>query len=64
MATDNSNSLTVADALQAEDARYEAQMQNDFDALDSLFAEDLVYIHSARYRTPRRASLSHCAQVK
>lgn len=47
MATDNSDSLTVADALQAEDARYEAQIKNDFDALDSLFAEDLVYIHSS-----------------
>ena len=47
MAVDNSSSLTVADALQAEDARYEAQIENDFDALDTLFAKDLVYIHSS-----------------
>lgn len=47
MATDNSNGLTVADALRAEDARYEAQIENDFDALDRLFAKDLVYIHSS-----------------
>ena len=47
MATDNSNGLTVADALQAEDARYEAQIGNDFEALDRLFATDLVYIHSS-----------------
>lgn len=47
MATDNSNGLTVADALQAEDARYEAQIGNDFEALDRLLAKDLVYIHSS-----------------
>jgi ketosteroid isomerase-like protein len=47
MATDNSNGLTVADALQAEDARYKAQIGNDFEALDRLFAKDLVYIHSS-----------------
>jgi ketosteroid isomerase-like protein len=47
MATDNSNALTVADALQAEDARYKAQIGNDFEALDRLFAKDLVYIHSS-----------------
>ena len=39
--------ITVADALQAEDARYQAQMANDFDALEALIAEDLVYIHSS-----------------
>ena len=47
MATDNSNALTVADALQAEDARYKAQIGNDVEALESLFAKDLVYIHSS-----------------
>jgi ketosteroid isomerase-like protein len=33
--------------LQAEDARYKAQIGNDFEALDRLFAKDLVYIHSS-----------------
>ena len=47
MATDNSGSLSVTDALQVEDARYEAQIGNDFEALDRLFAKDLVYIHSS-----------------
>ncbi|UCH48512.1 MAG: nuclear transport factor 2 family protein [Betaproteobacteria bacterium] len=47
MATDDRSSLTVADALQAEDTRYEAQIENDFDALETLFAKDLVYIHSS-----------------
>ena len=44
---ENSGSVTVADALQAEDARYEAQIENDLEALDGLFAKDLVYIHSS-----------------
>jgi hypothetical protein len=39
--------VTVADALQAEDARYEAQIDCDFDALDTLLGKDLVYIHSS-----------------
>ncbi len=43
----NDSSITVADALQAEDARYEAQMDDDFDALEQLIGKDLVYIHSS-----------------
>jgi hypothetical protein len=39
--------ITVSDALQAEDARYEAQIDDDFEALDALLAKDLVYIHSS-----------------
>ena len=39
--------ITVAEALQAEDARYEAQIDDDFDALDALLGKDLVYIHSS-----------------
>jgi len=39
--------ITVAEALQAEDARYDAQTEDDFEALDQLFAKDLVYIHSS-----------------
>jgi hypothetical protein len=41
------SSVTVADALQAEDARYEAQIDDDFEALDALLAKDLVYVHSS-----------------
>ena len=48
MAKQESNSsITVADALQAEDARYEAQIDNDFETLETLLAKDLVYIHSS-----------------
>jgi len=44
---ENNSPITVADALQAEDARYEAQIDDDFEALDALLAKDLVYIHSS-----------------
>lgn len=48
MAKEETNSgITVAEALQAEDARYEAQMDDDFDALEKLLGKDLVYIHSS-----------------
>jgi hypothetical protein len=48
MAREDTNGVvTVADALQAEDARYEAQIDCDFDALDTLLGKDLVYIHSS-----------------
>lgn len=37
-----------ADQVQAaEDARYAAQTGDDFAAMDKLFADDLVYIHSS-----------------
>lgn len=39
--------ITAQDALAAEDARYEAQMGDDFAAMAKLFGEDLVYIHSS-----------------
>jgi len=44
---ENNNGITVADALQAEDARYEAQIEDDFEALDALLGKDLVYFHSS-----------------
>ncbi|MGD2139515.1 MAG: nuclear transport factor 2 family protein [Burkholderiales bacterium] len=44
---ETSSAISVADALQAEDARYEAQIDCDFDSLDTLLARDLVYIHSS-----------------
>jgi 3-deoxy-D-manno-octulosonate 8-phosphate phosphatase KdsC-like HAD superfamily phosphatase len=40
-------SITEAEALQAEQARYAAQMSNDFAAMERLFGDDLVYIHSS-----------------
>lgn len=39
--------VTAAEALAAEDARYAAQTGNDFAAMEKLFGEDLVYIHSS-----------------
>lgn len=44
---ENNTGITVADALHAEDARYEAQIANDFEALDALLGKDLVYFHSS-----------------
>ncbi len=42
-----SGTITAEEATRAEDARYAAQMANDFDAMQRLFGEDLVYIHSS-----------------
>lgn len=39
--------ITADEALQAEDARYAAQMTNDFAAMERLFGSDLTYIHSS-----------------
>ncbi|MBM3395344.1 MAG: nuclear transport factor 2 family protein [Betaproteobacteria bacterium] len=39
--------ITAAEAQQAEDARYAAQMNDDFAAMETMFANDLVYIHSS-----------------
>ena len=35
------------EAQKAEDARYNAQMENDFAAMEKLFGDDLVYTHSS-----------------
>jgi hypothetical protein len=40
-------SITEDEALKAEDARYAAQIGNDFAAMAQLFADDLVYVHSS-----------------
>lgn len=42
-----SGTITVAEALQAEEARYAAQIGNDFAAMGRLFGDELVYIHSS-----------------
>lgn len=39
--------ITVDEALKAEDARYAAQMANDFAAMERFFGEDLTYFHSS-----------------
>lgn len=40
-------SVTADEALAAEAARYAAQTANDFAAMERLFGDDLVYIHSS-----------------
>jgi hypothetical protein len=42
-----SGTVTEHDAVGAEDARYSAQTTNDFAAMEKLFGDDLVYIHSS-----------------
>jgi hypothetical protein len=46
LAEECSGTITAEEALNAEDARYKAQTTNDFAAMERLFAQDLVYIHS------------------
>jgi hypothetical protein len=38
--------ITADDALKAEDLRYAVQASNDFDSMQRLFGDDLVYVHS------------------
>src|SRR5262245_61116176 len=42
-----SGHITAEEALTHEDARYAAQTSNDFAAMEKLFGDDLVYIHSS-----------------
>ena len=46
-AQETSGIITVDEALQAEDARFKAQMGGDGAAMAKLFGDDLVYIHSS-----------------
>jgi hypothetical protein len=46
-AEDCSGTITVDEALNAENARYAAQTSNDFAAMERLFGEDLHYNHSS-----------------
>jgi len=39
--------VSADEALAAEDARYAAQTGDDFDALQRLIGDDLIYIHSS-----------------
>ena len=42
-----SGSITAEEVLRAEDARYAAQIANDFAAMEQMFGPELVYIRSA-----------------
>ena len=46
MAADCDSPITADEALKAEDARYVVQANLDFDAMQRVFGDDLVYIHS------------------
>lgn len=46
-AASSCNPVSTDEALKAEDARYAAQMGDDFAAMDKLFSPDLVYIHTS-----------------
>ena len=46
-AQDCTGTITSEEALRAEEARYAAQMRVDVAAMERLFGDDLVYIHSS-----------------
>ena len=46
-AQDCSGTITVEEALKAEQDRYAAQMKGDMAAMQRLIGDDLVYIHSS-----------------
>jgi hypothetical protein len=46
-AQESSGIITVDEALKAEEARFKAQMSGDGAAMNKLFGDDLVYIHSS-----------------
>lgn len=47
--------ITAEQALAAEEARYVAQVGEDFNALEQLLADDLVYIHSSTVIDSKRS---------
>ena len=50
-----SGTITVDEALAAEDARFKAQMSGDGAAMDKLFGDDLVYIHSSTVQDTKKS---------
>jgi hypothetical protein len=65
-AADCDGAITADEAMKAEDARYAAQTSSDFAAMDRLFGDDLIYVHStavvdskASYIEKQRASLHY-----
>ena len=47
--------ISREEALQAEDARHRAQIANDFAAMERLFGNDLVYIHSSTVQDTKQS---------
>jgi hypothetical protein len=47
--------ITVDEALAAEDARFKAQMSGDGAAMNKLFGDDLVYIHSSTVQDTKKS---------
>src|ERR1700722_9698313 len=41
------DAITAEEALKAEDARFAAQTGGDFAAMERMFGDDLVYVHSS-----------------
>ena len=63
--------ITSEEALKAEDARYLIQANNDFDGMQRVFGDDLVYIHStgfaddkASYIERQRANLHYRSVIR
>ena len=52
---DCSGTITVDEALKAEEARFKAQMGGDGAAMNKLFGDDLVYIHSSTLVDTKRS---------
>jgi hypothetical protein len=50
-----SGTITVDEALAAEDARFKAQMSGDGAAMNKLFGDDLVYIHSSTVQDTKKS---------
>src|SRR5882672_1206044 len=53
-AQDCSGTITVEEALKAEQDRYAAQMKGDVGAMQRLIGDDLVYIHSSTVQAEDR----------
>jgi len=50
-----SGTITVEEALAAEKARFAAQMSGDGAAMNKLFGDDLVYIHSSTVQDTKKS---------
>ena len=54
-AQDCTGTITVDEALKAEAARFKAQMSADGAAMNKLFGDDLVYIHSSTVQDTKKS---------
>jgi hypothetical protein len=61
-AADCDGAVTADEALKGEDSRYAAQTTSDFDALQRLYGDDLVYVHSAAV-VDNKASYFGCLAI-